>query len=214
MKMLEMKVFHTCENGEKSAAKTKWIILWPSVWKCSRRPTTLMHFRDEEKAIEWTSWNRSERSTFVQHKFAGKSFSVATHETTVWLRCVYVCVAKTIGIFAGARRLFLHQRVSLPERMFAWECTRMCACRWLCLVSLFRVNHICICKNFNLVLVNVCTILWIYPKKVPIIQWCCQPMASARVQCFCHFSLLATNICLSLSLSVCCASVWGKISSA
>lgn len=37
---------------------------------------------------------------------------------------------------------------------------------WMCLILLFWVNHICICKNFNLVLVNVCTILWIYPKKV------------------------------------------------
>lgn len=39
-------------------------------------------------------------------------------------------------------------------------------CVNVCLISLFRVNRICICTNFNLALVNVCTILWIYPKKV------------------------------------------------
>lgn len=39
------------------------------------------------------------------------------------------------------------------------------------LIPLFRVNRICICKNFNLVLSEcVCTIPWIYPEKVLSIQ--------------------------------------------
>lgn len=101
--------------------------------------------------------------TFVQHKFAGKSFGCITN-------CL-VCEAFSKNRLKSSaewwRITFTMAMIVALHQCVGCVCVRACMYVFVCrLVSLFRVNHICICKNFNLVLVNVCTILWIYSKKV------------------------------------------------
>lgn len=115
----------------------------------------------------------SMRRTFVRHKFAGKSF---------FFGCITNCL---VGMKMGEQKA-IEIFVQAPNERTEWSATRstpntqtlrethrnsnaklfVSPCVNVCLISLFRVNRICICTNFNLALVNVCTILWIYPKKV------------------------------------------------
>lgn len=74
--------------------------------------------------------------------------------------CIYVYLymsIKTNGNFANETRI--------ERTRCGINVCPMCVCVYLGIIIL-GLKRICICKNFNLVLVNVCTILWIYPKKV------------------------------------------------
>lgn len=155
--MLEWKFFTRVEMELRSSfctAKTKWIILWLSVWNAADGPNiNALKQRHQMKRdhVHCTLLFRTE--------FGGTSFGCITN-------CLVLQNAqrKPIEIFNewwqnGWHSLLYCNALDRRVSMRAW----VCVCR---LVSLFRVNRICICKNFNLVLVNVCTILWIYPKKV------------------------------------------------